>query len=412
MSTLIKQVKIVFPGHDLNGKQMDILVENNRIKSIESNLNVSAENTIDASGMMLFPSLVDAQCSIGEPGLEFKEDLRSAAAAAKRGGFGVLLMLPNTNPTIDSRGQLEYLTKRSADLDVKIIPYATISKKTKGEELSEMFDLHDGGAVAFTDGKHAIEDVNLMKRALEYTLPFGGVVCSFPYDDRVNPGAMVHESKNNIKLGIKAAPALAETLMVNRDLYLQRYTGGEMHFSSISAKGSVELIAEAKQNGQKVTCAVPLLNLIYTDENLNEFDSNFKTMPPLREKEDQKALIEGVKNGIIDMIISDHTPENIENKDLEFDHASFGQTMLETALSLVNEHLANQLSWETIIEKFAIAPRKRFNLPMPELEVGKKNDFILFNPSETWVYDKANRSSKSTNSAVLNHTLKGKVVQL
>lgn len=410
MSILIKQVKVVYPTHKLNGKHVDILIDQNKIMAIDGQLNVSADRIIDASEMLLFPSLVDAHCSIGEPGFEFKEDLRSAANAAKNGGFGTLLMLPDTNPCIDNRGQLEYIFNRSNNLGIEIIPFGTISKQLKGEELSEMFDLNDGGAIAFTDGKHAIKDVNLMKRALEYTLPFKGIVCSFPFDDRLNPGSMVHESKNNIKLGIKSAPSLSETLMVSRDLSLQNYCGGQLHFSAISAKESVQLIAEAKNKGQNVSCAVPLVNLLYTDERLEDFDSNFKTLPHLREIEDKNALIEGLKNGTIDMIVADHTPENIENKDLEFDHASFGMIMLETALSMINEQLSHILGWETIIDKFSISPRNRFGLKQPDLELGHEFNFALFDPNASWVYDSSERRSKSANSPLHNSTLLGKVV--
>lgn len=413
MSTLIKNANVIYPGHALHGNTIDVLVENGIITKIASNIeNTGNSKEIEAENLMLFPALVDAQCAIGEPGFEYKEDLRSAAEAAKNGGFSVLMMLPNTNPVLDTRGQLEYLKQKTASLGVDIKPYANISKGGHGKDLSEMYDMHDGGAVAFSDGKHAIDDVNLMKRALEYTQSFGGIVCNFPFDDRVNPGAMVHESKQNIKLGIKSSPAIAEELMVNRDLYLQRYSGGNLHISTISSAGSVDMIHEAKARGQQVSCSVAMANLLYTDASLEGFDTNFKTMPVLREESDRQALIEGLKNGVIDMIVSDHTPENIENKDVEFDHASFGMTAIETALPLINEHLIADLGWDIIVQRFSIAPRKRFGIALPDFSEGSAFEFTLFDPNHVWTYNKASKASKSANTPVFNKELKGKVVRL
>lgn len=412
MSILIKSANIIYPGHTLNGSTLDVLVENGKILKIASSIENSGNfKEISAEGLMLFPALVDAQCTIGEPGFEYKEDLRSAAEAAKNGGFSVLMMLPNTNPVLDNRGQLEYLKQKTASLGVDIKPFANISKGGKGVDLSEMYDLHEGGAVAFSDGKHAIDDVNLMKRALEYTQSFRGIVCNFPFDDRINPGAMVHESKQNIKLGIKSSPAIAEELMVNRDLYLQRYAGGNLHLSTISTAGSMDMIHEAKARGQQVSCSVALANLLYTDQTLESFDTNYKTMPVLREESDRQALIEGLKNGVIDMIVTDHTPENIENKDVEFDHASYGMTMIETALPLINEHLITDLGWDVVVQRLAIAPRKCFSIALPDLSEGSAFEFTLFDPNHMWTYNKASKASKSANTPVYNKELKGKVVR-
>ena len=413
MNVLIKQAKVIYPGDSSNGQVLDILLNNGVIIKIDSNI-APVKNTkvIDRGKLILIPSLTDAQSTIGEPGFEYKEDLKSAAEAAKNGGFGNICMLPNTQPKIDSRGQLEHIKQKSQHLGINIIPYATVSRNGDGKDLSDMFDLHEGGAIAFSDGKNPIEDVNLMKRALEYTKSFGGIVCSFPQDDRINPGGMVNESEQNLKLGLKSTPAIAEELMVNRDLYLQAYTSGNLHFSSISSKGSVALIKEAKSRGQRVTAAVSLANLIYTDSKLQSFDTAFKTSPVLREEADRKALIEGLKNGTIDFIISDHTPENIENKDIEFDHASYGMTMLETALSLINEHLTADLDWETIASSFALNPRKRFNLAIPSLTEGSAFDFVLFDPNHVWTYNKASKASKSSNSPSWNKEMKGKVIRV
>ncbi len=412
MRKLIKEVKVCYPRHELDGKTIDLLIENGIITSIGAVIQPSENDTIvHGDELILLPGLVDMQCTIGEPGIEHKEDLESASAAAQAGGFKTIVMLPTTDPVIDSKSQLTGIKNQCKDLPTSILAYGALSKSAKGVELSEMFDLKNSGAVAFSDGKNPISDSNMMKRALEYARNFDGIVCSLPLDERINPGGMVHESLNTLQLGLKQNPAIAEELMLVRDLYLAQYTHSKLHVSTISTKNSVSLIKQYKEKGVKVTCGVALANLLYTDGDLNGFDSNFKTMPPLRGREDQEALIQGVKSGIIDVIVTDHTPENIENKDREFDHASFGMTMLETAMSMMNESLT-ELKWSAIAQSMSLKPRELLGIDLPELKQGAAFDFTLFDPKQSWTYSDENRKSKSTNTPCYNQELIGRVIPI
>lgn len=411
MKKLIKQAKLIHPGDELNGHSIDILIDDKVILEVSKTIeNSKADEVIDERNLILLPGLVDMQCSIGEPGEEDKEDLHSATMAAAKGGYTHICMLPSTFPTIDNKATLTGILSRASNSPVNVLVYGAISKGLRGEELSEMFDLNDGGAIGFSDGKNPVKDSNMMKRALEYAKSFDGLVCSFPYDERINPGGMVNESLENLMLGLKSVPALAEEIMLVRDLYLTEYVGSKLHVSTISTANSVKLIAEAKQRGVNVTCGVALPNLLYTESELHSFDTNYKTTPPLRSEEDRKALINGVASGIIDVIVSDHTPEIIENKDCEFDFATFGMISLETALSSLYQQ--NELSLDTMAKALSLNPRKVLNLRSPELKTGNPFDFTVFNSTTDWIYNDLERKSKSANSPLINKTLKGRVVTL
>lgn len=410
MKTLIKGVKVIYPGHSANGKRLDVLTDGTKILEIGSIK--GTKNEIDGKRLVLFPGLVDAQCFTGEPGNEDKEDLQSLTASANVGGFRHLMLLPSTDPVVDSKSSVEYLKRKSGLNNVQLHPLGAVTKGLNGSELSEMYDMHRSGAVAFTDGKQAIADVNMMKRALLYSKNFGGLVYSFPNDERVSPGGMVNESPSSTSLGLKSAPPLAEEIMLNRDIYLLGYTDSKMHVASISSRNSVKLIGDAKKRGLDLTAAVPAANLLYNEEELHSFDTNFKTSPPLREAKDQKELIKAVEKGTIDMIISDHTPELIENKDVEFDQAAYGMTMLETVLPAMLDKSLAGLDLESIIQAMSINPRKRFDLPMPSLEKNADFDFTLFDPKEKWTYTASGRKSKALNSPLLGKELTGKVVSL
>ncbi|MEQ9186885.1 MAG: dihydroorotase [Cryomorphaceae bacterium] len=409
MKTLIKNVTLIFPGHKGHNKRFSILTDGKKILAINGQEN-DAKLTIDAKGMYLFPGLVDAQCHSGEPGFEDKEDLKSLASAAQSGGFTDLFILPSTDPVIDSKGAVSYVTKASQTNGIDFHALGAISKGLKGEELSEMYDMHKAGAVGFTDAKRSVNDVNLMKRALYYVKNFGGIVVSFPNDERLAPGGMVNESPSNTSLGLKSTPALAEELMLNRDIYLLRYSSSKMHVSTVSSEGSVRLVAQGKKEGLDLSAGVCLANLLFNEDVLSSFDTNFKLSPPLRSEKDRKSLIKGLKTGTIDMIVSDHTPEVIENKDVEFDQANQGMTMLETALSGYQTLLSDQLDLATLVQVMSINPRQRFGLEMPDLKEGAQFKFTLFDPNEKWTYTANSKHSKASNNPFLGQPMQGKVV--
>jgi len=412
MRIYIKNATLCYPEHKLHGKVINALISNNLIESINPADVLKFDREINAKGMHLFPSLVDIHCFSGEPGHEDKEDFDSLCEAAKAGGFSDVFLLPDTHPVNDSKSGVSYIHQASKKQSVNLHALGAITKELKGQDLSEIFDMHLAGAKAFSDAKNPVGDVNMMKRALDYVKSFNGIVYSFPMDERLSPGGMVNESPNNTSLGLKTTPKLAEELLLNRDIYLLEYTGSRLHVAVISSEGSVSLIQKAKKKGLDITCSVAMSHLLFNESKLDSFDTVYKTNPPLRSESDRKALIKAINAGVIDMIHSDHCPEIIENKDVEFDQAHYGMTMLETILAAYNTYLSKDISLESMVNAMSIAPRKRFGLTMPALDEGNPFDFTLFDPKQEWTYDASTIKSKSNNSPFFNTTLTGKVVDL
>ncbi|HTK19160.1 MAG TPA: dihydroorotase, partial [Mucilaginibacter sp.] len=286
-------------------------------------------------------------------------------------------------------------------------PLGAISYKREGKDLAEMYDMYQSGAKAFTDGNRPVQDAGLMERALLYTKGFDALVLSYPEDTAIAGKAKVHEGEVSTLLGMKGIPSLAEELMVARDLYLAEYTESRIHFSTISTERSVDLIREAKKKGLQVTCDVAVHHLLLTDEALMGFDSQYKVKPPLRTQKDVKALLKGLKDGTIDAIVSQHTPHEVEFKNVEFEMAEFGMIALQTSFATA---LEAGLSLETIIEKMAINPRKILNVDMPVIAEGTEANLVVLDKDAEWVYDKSNNKSKSYNSPFIGKKLKGSVL--
>jgi len=406
MNLLIKSATIIDPNSSFHQQIADILVEDGYISLIAPKVNASAE-TIDAKGKYVSPGFFDLNCNIGELGLETKEDLQTGTRAATAGGFTGLALMPNTQPPVHSKAEVEYLFNRAKNNLVDVYPLGTISHKREGKDLAEMYDMYLSGAKAFTDGNRPVQDAGLMERALLYTQGFGATIFSYPEDTAIAGKAKVHEGIVSTLLGMKGIPSLAEELMIARDLYLAEYTGSRIHFSTISTTRSVELIREAKRKGLKVTCDVAAHHLVLTDEALLGFDSQYKVKPPLRTASDVEALINGLKDGTIDAIVSQHTPHEVEFKDLEFEVAEYGMIALQTALSTV---LKAGLDMETIVQKMAVNPRLILNIEAAVIAEGKRANLALFDPTAEWEYTKQNNQSKSYNSPYIGHTLKGKVL--
>ncbi len=412
MRTYIKNATLCYPEHKLHGKIVNVLINNSLIESINTKVSPSFDQEIDAKGMSLFPGLVDVHCYSGEPGNEDKEDFESLSLAAESGGFSDLFLLPDNSPVNDSKSGVSYINQASKKQNVNLHALGAITKGLNGQDLSEIYDMHMAGAKAFSDAKHPVSDVNMMKRALDYVKSFNGIVYSFPLDERVSPGGIVNESPANTALGLKSTPKLAEELLLNRDIYLLEYSASRLHVSAISSEGSISLIEKAKKKGLDISCSVPLSHLLFNEDQLQNFDTVYKTNPPLRSESDRKALIKAVNAGIIDIIHADHTPELIENKDVEFDQANNGMTMLETALAAYNTYLGDDISLDQLVNAMSINPRKRFDLSQPLLEEGKEFQFTLFDPNKEWIYNSSTMFSKSSNSPFLDQTLKGKVIKI
>jgi dihydroorotase len=302
---------------------------------------------------------------------------------------------------------VEYLFNRAKNNLVDVYPLGTISHKREGKDMAEMYDMFLSGAKAFTDGNRPVQDAGLMERALLYTQGFKALVFSYPEDTAIAGKAKVNEGEVSTSLGMKGIPSLAEELMIARDLYLAEYTGSKIHFSTISTARSVELIKQAKKKGLQVTCDVAAHHLVLTDNELQGFDSNYKVKPPLRTSKDVKALVAGLKDGTIDAIVSQHTPHEIEFKDVEFEMAEYGNIGLQTTFSLA---IKAGLTIEMIVEKLAVNPRKILDIEVPVIAEGQKANLVVFDPNVEWEYNKANNQSKSCNSPFIGQNLKGKVL--
>ena len=406
MNLLIKSATISDPGSPYFQQVTDVLIENGQIVKIGKGIESDGE-VFDARGKQLSPGFFDLNCNIGELGLETKEDLKTGTQAAAAGGFTGLALMPNTQPPAHSKSEIEYLVNRAKNNLVDIYPLGAISFKREGKDLAEMYDMYQHGAMAFTDGNRPVQDAGLMERALLYTKGFDALVLSYPEDTAIAGKAKVHEGEVSTLLGMKGIPALAEELMVARDLYLAEYTGSKIHFTTISTERSVSLIREAKKKGIPVTCDVAVHHLLLTDQVLLGFDSQYKVKPPLRTKKDVKALLAGLKDGTIDAITSQHTPHEVEFKDVEFEIAEYGMISLQTAFSIA---LAAGLSSATIIEKMAIKPRKILGVEAAMIAEGNTANLVIFDEKAEWTFDKENNRSKSYNSPFIGHKLKGTIL--
>lgn len=405
MNILIKSCTLVSPASPHHLKVVDVLIENGIISKIATDIKPSETKTIDAKGKYLSVGFFDLNANLGELGLENKEDFISGSAAAAAGGFTGVGVMPNTQPPVDAKAQVEYLKNRAKGLLVDIYPYGTISQKKEGKDLAEMYDMTQSGAVAFTDGTAPVQDAGLMERALLYAKGFDALVISYPEDSSIAGKAKMNEGEMSTYLGMKGIPNIAEELMIVRDLYLAEYTQSKIHFTSISTAHSVALIKAAKAKGLQVTCDVTAHHLVLTEKALHDFDTHYKVKPPLRTNTDVEALLAGIKDGTIDAVVSQHTPHEIEFKEVEFETAAYGITGLQTALPLL---FKAGLNAQEIVEKLAIGPRDILGLPQPEIKEGAQANLTLFDESE-WDYTTENNYSKSKNSPFIGEKLKGKV---
>lgn len=405
-SFLLRSVTILYPNTAFYKKTVDVLIEYGRIAGLGERLTSKDAEVLNMSGQYLAPGFLDMNVNFGEPGLETKEDIETGSRAAASGGFTGVAVMPNTDPPIHSKAEVSFIVNRSRGSIVNIYPIGALSKNREGKDLAELYDMSLSGAHAFTDGNHPVTDSGLMSRALLYAKGFNGLIFSNPEDSSIAGKGKMNEGVMSTLLGLKGIPALAEEMVVSRDLYLAEYNEAPIHFSTISTRGSVDLIREAKKKGIKVSCDVAAHNIVFDDEELAGFNSNYKVKPPLRTKDDIKALLNGLKDGTVDAIVSQHTPHEIEFKNVEFEIASYGIIGLQTVLPLA---LKAKLSPELIVEKLAVAPRRILSVPMPDFKNGAAAEFIVFDKDAEWDFNADTNLSRSSNSPLLNQKLKGRV---
>lgn len=413
MNYLIHNVEIIDKHSEFNRQRKSILIENGvitQISDISSTQSTDHLTVISGQNLQLSAGWFDMRASFCDPGFEHKETLTTGCNAAQAGGFTEVAVLPNTQPVIQTKNELAYLKSHNSTHLVQIHPIAAVSINTEGKELTEMLDLHTHGAVAFSDGIQPVWHSDILVKTLQYLQKFDGLLINRPEDLMLTRFGTMNEGVSSTMLGLKGMPALAEEMMIRRDLDFLAYAGGKIHFSAVSSARSVRLIREAKAKGLNVTCDVAAHQIAIDDTALMAFDSFLKVNPPFRGKADIEALLEGLQDGTIDVVVSDHRPQDEESKNLEFDLAEFGAIGLETAFGVINTFAKKHLSLEQMVDKLAHQPRKILNLPQVQIKVGEKANLTLFDAQQEWTVDSAHIYSKSKNSPFVGTKLKGKSV--
>ncbi|MFQ3239556.1 MAG: dihydroorotase [Olleya marilimosa] len=404
MNVLIKTATIIDSASPFHNKVCDVLIEKGKISKIASSIdNTNNYKTINLDNLHLSQGWFDSSICFGEPGFEDRETIENGLKTAAKSGFTSIALQANTNPIIDTNANIAFVLSKAQNHAVKLLPIGALTKNSDSVDLAELFDMKNAGAVAFSDYKKPITNPNLLKIALQYASNFDGLVCSFPLETRISGKGIVNEELTSTSLGLKGSPNLAEAMQVARDLFLLEYTGGKLHIPTISTAESVALIREAKQKKLDVTCSVAIHNLCLTDAVLEEFDTNYKVNPPLRIQKDIEALIEGLKDGTIDMVTSDHNPMTIEDKKVEFDHASFGTIGLESAFGALNTLFTTKKTIQLLTKG-----KSRFGQSNTSIEEGQMANLTLFNPDIKYAFAETDIVSKSKNSAFLGLELKGK----
>jgi len=406
MKVLIKNATILSPSSPFHGQIKNILIENGIISAI-NNEDAEADEIIDIPRLHISSGWMDCFANFCDPGQEFKETLESGANAAAAGGFTEVMLIPNTQPVVYNKSQVEYLVQKSKSLPVAVHPIGAITKNADGKELCEMIDMFNSGAISFSDGTKPVQSSGILQKALEYILAIDATIIQLPDDKTVGTHGLMNEGQTSVKLGLQGKPALSEELMIARDIELVRYAGSKIHFTGISTKKSLQLIAAAKKEGLNVTCSVTPYHLFFYDEDINDYDTNLKVNPPLRSKTDRDALREGVKKGTIDFIASHHQPQDWDHKVCEFQNAEFGMETLECVFGVAG---ICGIPTETFIKMQTENIRKIFNQPLPLFKEGEKANISLFVPGDKFLFTESEIFSRSKNNSFVGKMLKGKVI--
>jgi len=371
------------------------------------------EATIDAAGLIVCPGLIDMHVHLREPGFEYKETIHSGAQAAAAGGFTAIACMPNTEPSLDNQETIKFVLEKAATALVRVYPVGAATKARQGQQLAEMGEMLEAGAVAFSDDGSGIQNGNIMRRALEYCRMLGVAILSHcQYDDLADNGVM-NEGYMSTVLGLRGAPRIAEELMIARDIMLAEYVGSAVHIQHLTTAGGVELVRDAKKRGVAVSAETCPHYFTLNDESLKSYDTNLKVNPPIRTKKDMLAIRKALASGVIDVIATDHAPHAWEEKALEFDFAPSGMIGLETALGLISTELVrkNILDWPEAVRKLTVNPAKILKIPGGRFEIGKPADITLIDPDLEWVVSESDFRSLSKNSPFTGRKLTGRAAK-
>ena len=413
---LLKNLRIV-TSTTLNDQTQNIRITDGLIAEIGPKLRAQdGEQVHDFQGAYVSPGWMDMHVHLREPGYEHKETIVQGCAAAAFGGFTAVACMPNTNPPIHTRDVVEYIISKAGETPVDVHPIGCVTKDRKGESIAEMADMKKGGAVAFSDDGDPVYDAQVMRIALEYSSMLNAPIINHEEDLSLSRPGHMNEGAVSTRLGVDGTPGIAEEVMIARDILLAEYTGGHVHVAHISTAEGVDLVRKAKAKGIPVTTEVCPHHFHLTDEEVEKtnFSTNVKMHPPLRTQHDVDAMIEGLKDGTIDVICTDHAPHAIEEKEVEFNYAPNGIIGLETAWAITNEQLfaLGHLSLTSLIDKLCDQPRKILRLEVPQIAPRSLANLTIFNTDEQWVFDDKNVRSKSHNSPYLNRKMTGRAVAI
>jgi len=412
---LIKNARIIDPSQKID-RRASILIENGIIKTIADTIDKPKDAEVhDVEGCVAAPGFIDMHVHLREPGYEHKATIATELVSAAAGGFVGVACMPNTNPAIDDSSIVRYIKEQAAkamDGMIDVYPIAAVTKNRDGKQITEMAELSDAGVVGFSDDGNPVENTQIMRIALEYAKMFNKPIIQHAEDKALSHGGVMNEGFVSTTLGLPGIPTIAEAVMIQRDIMLTIYTGGSYHVAHLSTNAGLTLIREAKENGLPVTCEVAPHHFTLTDEEVRSFDTNTKMHPPLRSQEDVDAMKEGLRDGTIDVIATDHAPHSYDEKEVEYLYAPFGIVGLETAIGLSVSELVKPgiLSLTQMIEKFTTNPRRILNLPQVMIKEGEKASITIFNPEKEWTVDIQKLRSKSKNSPFHGRKLFGQPV--
>jgi dihydroorotase len=411
---LFRDVKITSPGSRHHGRQADVLVEAGKIKTIKDAGQIELPKGAQVcEGGHLSAGWLDMRTHLTDPGFEWKEDLESLSQAALAGGFSSVVTLPNTHPVIDNSGLVKSLRLRAKELPINILPCGTLSKGADGKDLAELYDMHKAGAVAFTDGIHPVESAGLLLRGMQYLKPFGGLLMNMSLDRTLAATEQVGESPASIRMGMKGIPAIAEELMLERDLKLLGYFPHRLHVGPITTAGAIDILRKVKSTYPGLTVETSALYLLLDDSENTAFHSHTKVFPPLREKTAIEALRKAVAEGIVDVVSSSHHPQSIEEKKHDFPTAAYGAETLESAFAAANTGLkAAKVPLDKLIACLTVNPRRILGLDAVKIEEGAVAELTHFDPEINWTLKKSDLRSKSSNNPLMGRKLTGRALHV
>lgn len=405
MKLLIRKATLHHKDFISKGKT-DILVDDGIIKQIASSIDIEADKEISSPDLHVSAGWMDIFADFADPGFEYKETLVSGAEAAASGGFTAVCVIPNTEPAISSKTQVEYISRKASSLPVDIYPIGAVTRNIDGKDLAEMYDMHAAGAIAFSDGRRPLQSPGVMLKALQYVLANDTVIIQVPDDKSIGKGGLMHEGITSTRHGLPGKPAIAEELMIHRDLELLRYTGSKLHITGVSTARGLEMIFSAQAGGLNVSCSVTPYHCWFCDEDLASYDTNLKVDPPLRSRSDMMALRKAVMDGKV-AVASHHNPQHWDDKTCEFEYAKPGMISLQTVFPVLNS-LGMEPS--KITETLSSHSRKIFGLPVPNVKEGEHANLTIFDPSLEFTFETGDIRSISRNTPYTGISFKGKVL--